>query len=56
MKEHVAGTMMNIFLGVIILYSLLTSYFAIADFSETFDTARVHYEASTALTNENSKQ
>ena len=32
MKEHVAGTMMNIFLGVIILYSLLTSYFAIADF------------------------
>jgi len=32
MKEHVAGTMMNIFLAVIVLYSLLTSYFAIADF------------------------
>ena len=32
MKEHVAGTMMNVFLGVIVLYSLLTSYFAIADF------------------------
>jgi Mn2+/Fe2+ NRAMP family transporter len=32
MKEHVAGTGMNIFLGVIVLYSLLTSYFAIADF------------------------
>ena len=32
MKEHVAGTAMNIFLAVIVLYSLLTSYFAIADF------------------------
>ncbi len=32
MKEYVAGTMMNISLIVIILYSLLTSYFAIADF------------------------
>jgi len=32
MKEHVAGTGMNIFLTVIVLYSLLTSYFAIADF------------------------
>jgi len=32
MKEHVAGTGMNIFLGVIVLYSLLTSYFAIAEF------------------------
>ena len=32
MKEYVAGTMMNISLVVIILYSLLTSYFAIADF------------------------
>lgn len=32
MKEHVAGTPMNISLVVIILYSLLTSYFAIADF------------------------
>ncbi len=32
MKDHVAGKMMNISLVVIILYSLLTSYFAIADF------------------------
>ncbi len=32
MKEHIAGKMMNISLVVIILYSLLTSYFAIADF------------------------
>ena len=32
MKDYVAGTMMNISLVVIILYSLLTSYFAIADF------------------------
>ena len=32
MKEHVAGPAMNIFLAVIVLYSLLTSYFAIADF------------------------
>ena len=32
MKDHVAGTMMNISLVVIILYSLLTSYFAIAGF------------------------
>ena len=32
MKEHVAGPGMNIFLAVIVLYSLLTSYFAIADF------------------------
>ena len=32
MKEYVAGRMMNISLVVIILYSLLTSYFAIADF------------------------
>ena len=32
MKEYVAGTFMNLSLAVIILYSLLTSYFAIADF------------------------
>jgi len=32
MKEYVAGTAMNIMLVAIILYSLLTSYFAIADF------------------------
>jgi Mn2+/Fe2+ NRAMP family transporter len=32
MKDHVAGTMMNISLIIIIFYSLLTSYFAIADF------------------------
>jgi len=32
MKEYVAGRMMNISLIVIILYSLLTSYFAVADF------------------------
>jgi len=32
MKDHVAGTMMNISLIIIILYSLLTSYFAIAGF------------------------
>ena len=32
MKEYVAGKMMNISLVVIILYSLLTSYFALADF------------------------
>ena len=32
MREYVAGTRMNISLIVIILYSLLTSYFAIADF------------------------
>jgi manganese transport protein len=32
MKQYVAGTLMNISLVVIILYSLLTSYFAIADF------------------------
>ena len=32
MREYVAGRMMNIGLIVIILYSLLTSYFAIADF------------------------
>lgn len=32
MKEYVAGKMMNFSLIVIILYSLLTSYFAIADF------------------------
>ena len=32
MKDHVAGTMMNISLIIIIFYSLLTSYFAIAGF------------------------
>ena len=32
MKGHLAGTGMNIALVVIILYSILTSYFAIADF------------------------
>ena len=32
MKDHVAGIGMNISLGIIVLYSLLTSYFAIADF------------------------
>jgi len=32
MREYVAGRMMNIGLIVIILYSLLTSYFAVADF------------------------
>ena len=32
MKEHMAGRAMNIGLVIIILYSLLTSYFAIADF------------------------
>ncbi|MFH0756157.1 MAG: Nramp family divalent metal transporter [Bacteroidota bacterium] len=32
MKQYVAGTMMNIGLIAVILYSLLTSYFAIADF------------------------
>jgi Mn2+/Fe2+ NRAMP family transporter len=32
MKGHMAGRSMNIALVVIILYSLLTSYFAIADF------------------------
>jgi manganese transport protein len=32
MKQYVAGTMMNIGLVAIILYSLLTSYFAIAGF------------------------
>jgi len=32
MKEYVAGTAMNFSLVAIILYSLLTSYFAIADF------------------------
>jgi manganese transport protein len=32
MREYVAGTAMNISLVAIILYSLLTSYFAIADF------------------------
>jgi len=32
MKEYTAGRMMNFSLAVIILYSLLTSYFAIADF------------------------
>jgi manganese transport protein len=32
MKDHVAGTVMNISLIIIILYSLLTSYFAIAGF------------------------
>ncbi len=32
MKEYVAGKMMNIGLIIIILYSFLTSYFAIADF------------------------
>jgi len=32
MKEHVAGTAMNISLVLVILYSLLTSYFAIVDF------------------------
>jgi len=32
MKEYAAGRMMNIGLIVIILYSLLTSYFAVADF------------------------
>lgn len=32
MKEHVAGLAMNFSLVLIILYSLLTSYFAIADF------------------------
>lgn len=32
MKEYTAGRMMNISLAVIVLYSLLTSYFAIADF------------------------
>ncbi len=32
MKEYVAGTAMNISLVAIILYSFLTSYFAIADF------------------------
>jgi Mn2+/Fe2+ NRAMP family transporter len=32
MKEHMAGRAMNTGLVIIILYSLLTSYFAIADF------------------------
>ncbi len=32
MREYVAGTMMNIGLIAIILYSILTSYFAVADF------------------------
>lgn len=32
MKEHVAGRMMNFSLIVVAFYSLLTSYFAIADF------------------------
>jgi Mn2+/Fe2+ NRAMP family transporter len=32
MKEHMAGRAMNMSLVIIILYSLLTSYFAIADF------------------------
>ena len=32
MKKYVAGTAMNISLVMVILYSLLTSYFAIADF------------------------
>ena len=32
MKDHVAGTAMNISLVLVILYSLLTSYFAIVDF------------------------
>jgi Mn2+/Fe2+ NRAMP family transporter len=32
MKQYVAGTMMNIGLAAVVLYSLLTSYFAIADF------------------------
>jgi len=32
MKEYTAGRMMNISLAVIVLYSLLTSYFAVADF------------------------
>ena len=32
MKEYVAGKMMNIGLIIIILYSFLTSYFAVADF------------------------
>ena len=32
MKEYTAGRMMNFSLAVIVLYSLLTSYFAIADF------------------------
>ena len=32
MKQYVAGTAMNISLVAIILYSLLTSYFAVADF------------------------
>ncbi len=32
MKEYVAGKMMNIGLIAVILYSLLTSYFAVADF------------------------
>ena len=32
MRDHVAGTMMNIGLIAVILYSLLTSYFALADF------------------------
>ena len=32
MKEYVAGTAMNFSLVVIIFYSLLTSYFAIAGF------------------------
>jgi Mn2+/Fe2+ NRAMP family transporter len=32
MKEYTAGRMMNIGLIAVILYSLLTSYFAVADF------------------------
>ncbi|MEA3477398.1 MAG: Nramp family divalent metal transporter [Bacteroidota bacterium] len=32
MKEYTAGRIMNISLTIIVLYSLLTSYFAIADF------------------------
>ena len=32
MRDHVAGTIMNIGLIAVILYSLLTSYFALADF------------------------
>jgi len=32
MKEHVAGMKMNIGLIAVILFSLMTGYFAVADF------------------------
>jgi Mn2+/Fe2+ NRAMP family transporter len=32
MKDYVAGTKMNISLVLVILFSLVTSYFAVADF------------------------